>query len=734
MKKKNGPNSSGGKTRADGLSGVLERITFQSEETGFTVARLQGDDPDRDLHTIVGSLSGVAVGSSLELTGQWQRDSRHGMQFRFDRYQVSKPNSLHGMERYLGSGLVKGVGPSYAARIVSRFGMDTIDILDREPERLAEVQGLGRKRVEQIKSAWQEQRGVHDIMVFLQGHNISAAYAVKIYKTYGRTSLEVVKKNPYRLIEDIWGIGFRIADQIAISVGLPTLDPSRSRAGILFALNEAASDGHCFLEKSQLLESAARLLDVPLDLIEAQLPPLINEEKLVLSDDKIYLALLYNAELGVVSSLLKIGDGPPPWGELNPDEELRKIRSKMEVELAMEQAEALKVALENRLAVITGGPGTGKSTILKAMILMLEKKEVRISLAAPTGRAAKRLAEATGRSASTIHRLLEFTPVAGGFSRNAENPLEADLVVVDEVSMLDVILANALLRAIPAGGALLLVGDGDQLPSVGPGNVLKDIVGSGIVKTARLTKIFRQGEGSLISTNAARINNGENFDLLSDYQGDKDFYFISREKPEAIEAEIVSLFEGRLARKFGFDPRKDIQLLTPMRKGIIGVENLNRRLQDVLNPPRLEGGGGGSGGVVFRIGDKVMQLRNNYDKEVFNGDIGFVTDINSEDQIWTVEIDGRPVIYEARDTNELQLAYAITVHKSQGSEFPCVILPIHTAHYPLLQRNLLYTGITRGKKLVIVVGSRKAVSIGIGNNTVLQRNTALKERLAGGST
>ncbi len=732
MKRKDGSPPDRDKSPEKRLSGVLERITFRSEDTGFTVARLQGEDPDPELHTIVGSLSGVAVGSSLELAGQWQRDPRHGMQFRFDRYQVTKPNSIHGMERYLGSGLIKGIGPRYAEKIVSLFGVATLEILDRNPERLAEVEGLGRKRVEQIISAWQEQRDVHDIMVFLQGHNISAAYAVKIYKTYGRSSLEVVRKNPYRLTEDIWGIGFRIADQIAISVGLPTHDPSRARAGILFVLNEAASDGHCFLDRSQLLENGVRLLNVPAELIGAQLSPLINEEKLVLSDDKIYLAPLYYAELGVASCLLKIGDGPPPWGELNPDEELHEISAEMELELAVEQTEALKIALANRLAVITGGPGTGKSTILKAMILMLEKKGVNISLAAPTGRAAKRLGEAAGRNATTIHRLLEFTPSAGDFSRNAENPLESDLVVVDEVSMLDVILANALLRAIPLGGALLLVGDGDQLPSVGPGNFLKNIVDSGAVKTARLTKIFRQGRGSLISMNAVRINKGENFDLQPDYQGDKDFYFISREKPEEIEEEIVSLFEGRLSKKFGFDPLRDIQLLAPMRKGLIGTEHLNQRLQNVLNKS-LQGEKILSGGIVFRVGDKVMQLRNNYDKEVFNGDIGYVAESDPDEQIWTVEIDGRRVAYEKMEANELQLAYAITVHKSQGSEFPCVILPIHTTHYPLLQRNLVYTGITRGKKLVIVVGSRKALSIAIANNKVLQRNTALEERLAGGS-
>jgi exodeoxyribonuclease V alpha subunit len=635
------------------------------------------------------------------------------------------------MERYLGSGLIKGVGPKYAARIVQRFGLETLEVLDQEPERLSEVEGLGRKLVKKIKVAWQEQKEVHEIMVFLQGHNISATYAVKIYKTYGRAALQVVRENPYRLTEDIWGIGFRIADRIAISVGLPTHDPSRARAGLLFVLTEASGNGHCYLPEEELLRESSQLLEVPVELVAGQLPVLINEEKLVLSGERIYLAALFYAEQGTATALLRIADGPVPWGELRPEEELEAISDEMPVTLAPEQSEALQLALENRLAVITGGPGTGKSTILKAMILMLETKGVRISLAAPTGRAAKRLSEATGREARTIHRLLEFTPAVGGFSRNAENPLETDLVVIDEVSMLDIILANALLRAIPTGCAVLLVGDGDQLPSVGPGNFLKDITASNMVKVAQLTRIFRQGEGSLISINAARINQGQSFDLLPDYKGDKDFYYISRETPEEIEKEIVSLCQGRLSSKYGFDSCLDIQVLAPMRKGLVGIENLNRRLQQVINKRAGEQVSGAT--EKLTVGDKVMQLRNNYDKEVFNGDLGLVLTADEEDQVWTIEMDGRPVRYEAAEISELQLAYAITVHKSQGSEFPCIILPVHSIHYPLLQRNLLYTAITRGRQLVVVVGSRKAIGMAISNDRVQQRNSGLRERMAEGS-
>lgn len=714
------------------LSGIVERITFQSDESGFTVARLQVPDRPEELVSIVGVLADVPVGTALDLSGRWCQDPRHGLQFKFDRYQITKPTTLSGLEKYLGSGLIKGVGPVYAARIVNHFGLATLDILEREPHRLAEVSGLGHRLVAKIKRAWQEQREVHEIMVFLQGHNISAAYAVKIYKTYGREALRVVKENPYRLIEDIWGVGFRIADRIAVSVGLPTHDPGRIKAGLLFVLNEARGQGHCFLGRQELCENGRRLLDLALPLLEAQVPELVAEEKLVVSGERIYLSFLYYAEQAVAKSLLRIGDGLVPWGRVDPAAELAEIEPVIGFELAPEQAAALGVALRHRLVVLTGGPGTGKSTILKAMILMLEKKRVRIALAAPTGRAAKRLAEATGREALTIHRLLGFSAFGDGFNHREDKPLEADLVIIDEVSMLDIVLANALLRAVPAGAAVLLVGDGDQLPSVGPGNFLKDLVDCGLVRTTRLTRIFRQGEGSLISSNAALVNSGKFFDLLPDYKGDKDFYYMARETPEEIVREIVSLCGGRLAGKYGFDSRRDVQVLTPMHKGLIGTDNLNRQLQQVINGqtgPQKK-----IGWVQFRVGDKVMQLRNNYEKEVFNGDLGFVTAIDSDDQALTVEVDGRSVRYETGEFNELQLAYAVTIHKAQGSEFPCVILPLHAVHYPLLQRNLLYTGITRGRQLVIVIGSQKALAIAINNNRVLVRNTGLKERLAEGVT
>ncbi len=708
------------------LQGTLEGITFQHPDTGFTVARFKETGKRDAITTIVGNLAGVPVGSSLELTGHLVRDARYGLQFKILHYTLIKPNTLRGIERYLGSGLIKGIGPKYAAKIVGHFGMETLEILDEDPERLMEVQGLGQKRVEQVRRAWQSQQQVHQIMVFLQGHGISATYAVKIYKTYGANAIEVLKNNPYRLAEDIWGIGFKTADDIARTVGIAADDPRRARAGLLFILGEGANDGHCFLPRSALLEKGRDLLGIEPALLEKQIPQLVIDERVAVDQDNVYLARLYYAEQGTAQNLMAIYGGVAPPAEFDIDQAIAAIGKGSGITLAEEQIGAIKTALQNKVAVITGGPGTGKSTILKAVITILERQGRVIKLAAPTGRAAKRLSEATGREAKTIHRLLEFDPSTFGFRFNGENPLQADYVVVDEISMMDISLANALLKAVPMAASLLLVGDADQLPSVGPGNVLRDIIDSQRFPVVRLTKIFRQGPGSLISLNAAHINRGEPLDMLPHYKGEKDFYFIQRDTPEQIEEEVVSLCAGRLTKKYGFDPLRDIQVLSPMRKGIIGADNLNRRLQETLNPGKP---GLTSGGWQLCIGDKVMQVRNNYDKDVFNGDLGYVTDCDKENETISLNFDGKMIIYELSGLNELELAYAVTVHKSQGSEFPCIILPLHTTHYPLLQRNLIYTGITRGKKLVVVVGSKKALAIAVRNNKVVHRYTGLNERL-----
>ncbi len=727
------------------IQGILDRITFQNEENGYTVARLLSGAKEKKIITVVGFLSGVPVGSTLSLTGTWITDSRYGKQFKLQNYKIIRPNTINGIERYLGSGLIKGIGPAYAARIVSRFGLKTLDILENDPGRLGEIAGLGRTRVERIEKAWSEQKEVHSIMVFLQGHGISATYAVKIYKTYGRKALAIVKNNPYQLAEDIWGVGFRIADSIALSLGVPANDPRRARAGLLFALDESAGEGHCFLPRDILFEQAEQLLkltgkleqfpgqeDLYSDrlLIEEQIQSLLAADKIAVDGENIALAPLYFAEKGAAAKLLELSSGQPNHSITNIDQAVEWSSSKMHLDLAPEQAEAIKKSLCQKVLVITGGPGTGKSTILKALLLILSQKGIVVKLAAPTGRAAKRLAQASGREAKTIHRLLEYDAAIRGFKRNRENPLEADMIIIDECSMMDIILTNSLLKAIAADAALVLVGDVDQLPSVGPGNVLKDIIASGRVPVARLQTVFRQGPGSLISLNAARINRGEFLDLLPDYDGTKDFYCIFREKAEDIEEEILSLCRDRLHKKYNFDPIRDIQVLTPMRKGIIGTENLNFRLQEALNHKATAGD---ERQRRLQVGDKVMQIRNNYDKEVFNGDQGIVSSIDREAESVEVNFEGRKVLYEAADLVEVVLAYAITVHKSQGSEFPCVIIPLHTTHYPLLQRNLIYTAVTRGKNLVVLVGSKRAIGIAIHNDRVVRRYTMLKERLQTGS-
>ncbi|MBU0729905.1 MAG: ATP-dependent RecD-like DNA helicase [Proteobacteria bacterium] len=711
------------------ISGILERVTYQNEENGFTVARLKEPGKGRDLTTIVGPILGVPVGSTLRLSGYFENDSRHGIQFKITSYTILKPNTLNGMERYLGSGLIKGVGPAYAKRIVKHFGLATLDILEKDPDRLLEVRGLGKKLITSIKDAWVDQKQIHGVMVFLQGHGISATFAIKIYKTYGAQSLKVVQENPYRLAEDIWGIGFKIADRIALSLGVPVQDPRRARAGLLFALNEASDQGHCHMPMDDLLALGRELLELSPEVLENQIPALIEDERIVVEENNVYLAPLFYAERGVCRRILDLSRGTLVPADFDVDRALAKALKKLHITLAPEQDQALRMALKSSFSVITGGPGTGKSTILKALILILESQGVHVKLAAPTGRAAKRLGEACGREAKTIHRLLEFDPSIYGFRCNEENPLNADLVIIDEVSMMDILLANSLIKAVAPGSSLLVVGDANQLPSVGPGNVLRDIIDSGMVPVTVLKRIFRQDEGSLISLNAARINQGESIDLLKDYQGEKDFYFIARQTPEAIEQEIISLCTTRLARKYGFDPFMDIQIVTPMRKGIIGAENLNLRLQETLNKdgerPEKTTGDFSTGLGRFRVGDRVMQIRNNYDKDVFNGDLGFVRYIDDNDQVLSVDFDGKKTSYEISELNELDLAYAITVHKSQGSEFPCIIFPVHTTHYPMLQRNLLYTGITRGRKLVIVIGTLKALGIAIHNNKELKRNTRL---------
>jgi len=685
------------------------------------VARLLAKGKKEPL-TVVGMLAGVPVGSRLVLDGNWTLDARFGRQFKVRQYRIIKPNTLQGIERYLGSGLIKGVGPGFAARIVKHFGLATLDILENDPDRLHEVAGLGAKRIETVKRAWIEQRSIHRIMVFLQGYGISATYAVKIFKTYGAKAQALVEENPYRLAEDIWGIGFKSADRIAASVGIAGNDPRRARAGLLFLLKQAAEEGHCYLPQAELLARGHSLLDLAPDVLAEQLPGLVSDARVVVSGNNIYLSTMLHAERGTAQEILRlVGCSASKRPEQQVLLEVDRAERHMGISFAPEQKEALRAALQNKVTLLTGGPGTGKSTILRALAEILQARNLSLLQCAPTGRAAKRLAEATGREAKTIHRLLEFDPSTFGFRHNSDNRLQADFVVVDEASMLDVALAHSLLKALPSTGSLVLVGDVDQLPSVGPGNVLRDLIDSGVLPVIRLVRIYRQGEGSLISLNAHRINAGEPLELLSDFRGEKDFYCIFRQTPEEIETEILSLMSGRLQNKFGFDPLREIQVLCPMRRGLVGTEHLNRRLQTVFSLEKPQ-----SDAQRLYAGDKVMQVRNNYDKEVFNGDIGFVQSVDSESEVVRVLFYDRLLAYEASELHELELAFAITIHKSQGSEFPCVVLPLHTVHYPLLQRNLLYTGVTRGKKLVVLIGSKKAFAIAVKNTKVEQRFTGLQ--------
>lgn len=726
------------------IEAVLDRVTFQNRENGFTIARFEdvGKKPAKHF-TGVGTLTDVPVGSTLSLQGRWIRDPRYGQQFSIAGYSITKPNTIHGIERYLGSGLIKGVGPAFASRIVAHFGLKTLDILEKHPERLAEVPGLGKKRMATIIKAWKHQKEIHQIMVFLQGHGISAAYAVKIFRAYGNDALKVVSENPYQLTEDIWGIGFRRADAIALSTGLPSMDERRVRAGILFALQEAVGDGHCFLDMDVLTQTTIKLLAIDPEeqtrqreaamrqLINSQTASLARDEKIVVSGSDIYLSTLYYSELGVARSLVNICQGAPLLPPRKINKALARVSAAMQISFTEEQRQAISTSLASRIAVITGGPGTGKSTILKGLITIFEQEGVSFKLAAPTGRAAKRVGETCNRDAFTIHRLLEFDPSIMGFKRDSDTPLRADWVVVDEASMLDIGLTNSLLKALKPGASLLLVGDVDQLPSVGPGNVLRDIIESNCFAVAVLNRIFRQGRGSLISLNASLVNQGKPLARQDEYKNEKDFYCIYRSTAEQIKDEIISLCNGRLQKKFGFDPVRDIQILTPMRKAEIGTESLNIILQTILSNDSVSIQ---SGGNRFCLGDKVMQIRNNYDKEVFNGDQGIITRIDQESLRLIVDFEGRELVYESSELLEIALAYAITVHKSQGSEFPCVIIPIHTVHYPMLQRNLLYTAITRGRKLVLLIGSAKAINMAISNNRIQERNSRLQERLSDQST
>jgi exodeoxyribonuclease V alpha subunit len=705
------------------LEGTVERIVYSGGDGDFTVARLR---PERgEVVTIVGSLVGVPAGAALRVVGQFETTPRFGAQFRVTGYTEVAPATLEGIRRYLGSGLIKGIGPEFAARIVERFGIATLEVLDGDPGRISEVAGIGPARGRSIREAWAAQREVRKVMVFLQGYGVSPAFAARIYRRYGAASIARVRENPYRLAFDVWGIGFLSADKLAFALGIAKESEARVDAGVRHVIEEAAGKGDVFVPRERLARESAALLDVAERMVDDAIARLARAGEVALeSSGAVYGTPLYRAEVALAAGLRRLLAATTATVRIDADRALDWYEREAGIALAGQQAEAVRQAISGKVLVITGGPGVGKTTIVRGIVSILTKKGLRVALAAPTGRAAKRLSEATGQPASTLHRLLEWRPAEGCFGRNADRPLEADLLVVDESSMLDVRLGADLMGALSSSARLVLVGDVDQLPSVGPGTVLRDVIASGAVPTVRLTEIFRQAAESLIVINAHRIHDGE-LPEMSATGEHRDFFFMEQDDPARAAALIRDLVAVRLPRRYGLHPH-EIQVLSPMHRGDLGAGNLNLLLQEALTPGAV---GLSRGARTFRVGDKVMQIRNDYDKEVWNGDIGRIERADDAAQTLVVRFDEREIDYGLDELDELTLAYAATVHKSQGSEYPAVVVPVHTQHYMMLQRNLLYTAVTRGKRLVVLVGSRKALGMAVRNAEIAQRCSGLAERL-----
>ncbi len=711
------------------LAGLVERVTFHNSENGFCVLRIKARG-HRDLVTVIGHAATIAAGEWITATGEWINDRNHGLQFKARFMRASAPTSIDGIEKYLASGMIRGIGPVYAKKMVKVFGQKVFDVIEAEPDRLREVDGIGPVRAQRITAAWAEQKIVREIMVFLHSHGVGTARSVRIYKTYGADSLQVMTENPYRLARDIRGIGFKTADAIAIRLGIEKTAMIRIRAGISYALTEAMDDGHCGLPTDKLTPLAVELLEAPGELIQTALELELRDGAVVADTVSetpcIFLAGLYHAEKAIAERIRCLANGALPWPFIDPVKALPWIEQKTGLSLAESQVEAIRLALLSKVLVITGGPGVGKTTIVNAILRVLSAKDVKLLLCAPTGRAAKRMTEATGFEAKTIHRLLEIEPKTGGFKRNADNTLECDLLVVDETSMVDVMLMQALMKAVPDRAALLIVGDIDQLPSVGPGQVLADLIACKSVPVVRLKEVFRQAAQSRIITSAHRINQGT-IPELSRPEGASDFYFVQADDPETAVSRITELVKTRIPQRFGLDPIRDIQVLCPMNRGGVGARSLNIELQATLNPAgeqKVE-----RFGWTFAAGDKVMQIQNDYDKEVYNGDIGYIDGVDLNDSELTASFDGRSVTYGFGELDTLIPAYAATIHKSQGSEYPAVVIPVMTQHYTMLQRNLLYTGVTRGKRLVVLVGQKKAVAIAVKNVSGRLRWSKLREWL-----
>jgi exodeoxyribonuclease V alpha subunit len=718
------------------IKAQIERITYYNEENGYTIAKAKVGGR-HDLVTVVGNLLSVNAGEVLKLIGQWTYHPKFGEQFKITSYESVVPATVKGIEKYLGSGLIKGIGPVMAKRLVFKFGLETLNIIGTGIKKLHEVEGIGDKRIEMIQKAWDDQKEIREVMLFLQGQNVSPAYGAKIFKQYGKESIKVVQDNPYRLAADIFGIGFITADNIAEKLGIAKESQIRAEAGILYVLHQLSAEGHVYYPYEQLIEECKKILGVEKETIMKAFGKIATDGKIIIEDlnkdgeftennKAVYLAKFHVSEVSIANKLRHLMLVPKTLRTFDKDKAIEWVQRELKITLAEKQKQAVRESIDKKIMVVTGGPGTGKTMIINSIIRIYKKLGQRVLLAAPTGRAAKRMTEATGHEAKTVHRLLEFSPKEGGFKKDENNPLDAELIVIDETSMVDTILMYHFLKAVPKEATLILVGDVDQLPSVGAGNVLKDIIDSGFIPTVRLTEIFRQPKESLIIVNAHRVNNGQMPVFTHHKDHPQDFYFFEIEEPGKVLEKVIELCKEKIPKKFGFNSVNDIQVLTPMHRGVVGASNLNAELQKHLNHSSDELT---RGGRVLKVGDKVMQIRNNYDKEVFNGDIGRIIKIDREEQKIIVDYDGRAIPYEYSELDEIVMAYAVSVHKSQGSEYPVIVMPILTQHYMLLQRNLLYTGITRGKNLVILVGTKKAAAIAIKNNKPQKRYTLLKDRL-----